>query len=304
LKKVKSFNSISLGTVQWGMPYGIANKTGQPSLEEVLKILRLASENGIDTLDTARSYGSSESIIGDVTSQKNFDFRIITKLSPDIYKNNMPDEEILVNAQASISESMNCLKVDTLDTVLLHRGFHRSVNNGVIWKLLRSLKESGLIRKIGISAVNPTEALEALDDSSVDVIQVASSLMDRRLISSNFFEDAAYREIEVHIRSVFLQGIAHLNISEIPKNLGALTPEILKIRNASNRMEVEPIDLWINHALGLKASRIILGVDNENQLINNIGKIKNLIDRPLNYDYAELADLPDQFLDPSMWVHE
>ena len=128
--------------------------------------------------------------------------------------------------------------------------------------------------------------------------------MDRRLISSNFFEDAAYREIEVHIRSIFLQGVAHLNISEIPKDLGALTPEILKIRTASNKMEVEPIDLWINHVLGLKASRIIMGVDTENQLINNITRIKNLIEKPLNYDYAELADLPDKFLDPSMWVHQ
>ncbi len=304
MKKVNLFTSISLGTVQWGMPYGIANKTGQPGMEEILKILSVASSFGINTLDTARSYGSSESIIGSATRQQNFDFRVITKLSPDIYSQNMSNDEIQLNAKHSINESMNELKVDTLDTVLIHRGSHRNVRNGVIWKLLRSLKESGLISKIGVSAVNPTEALEALGDSSIDVMQVPSSLMDRRLVSRNFFEDAASRGIEVHLRSVFLQGVAHLDVSEIPKTLGALTPEILKITNAAKQLEVEPIDLWINHALGLKVSKIILGVDNENQLITNIKRIGNLIEKPLSYDCAELSELPDQFLDPSLWVHE
>jgi aryl-alcohol dehydrogenase-like predicted oxidoreductase len=304
LKKVNPFTSISLGTVQWGMPYGIANKTGQPSMEEIRKILRMASSIGINTLDTARSYGSSESIIGSATRERDFDFRVITKLSPDIYSKNLSTDEILLKTKHSIAESMIQLKVDTLDTVLIHRGFHRNVSDGVIWKLLRSLKESGLIRKIGVSAVNPTEALEALGDSSIDVMQVPSSLMDRRLMTRNFFEEAANRGIEVHLRSVFLQGVAHLGVSEIPKTLGALTPEILKITAAAKQLEVEPIDLWINHALGIKVSKIILGVDNENQLITNIKRIENLIEKPLSYDYAELSELPDQFLDPSLWAHE
>lgn len=303
MKKANLFTGISLGTVQWGMPYGIANKTGQPNMGEILKILSLASSVGINTLDTARSYGTSESIIGSATRQKNFDFRVITKLSPNIYSKNLSNDEILFNTKQSINESLIQLKVHTLDTVLIHRGYHRNVNDGVIWKLLRSLKESGLIRKIGVSAVNPSEALEALYDSSIDVLQIASSLMDRRLLSRNFFEEAANRGIEVHLRSVFLQGVAHLDVSDIPKSLGALIPEILKIKSAAKQMEVEPIDLWINHVLGLKVSNIILGVDNENQLITNIKRIGNLIEKPLYFDLTELAELPDQFLDPSMWAH-
>ena len=270
---------------------------------EILKILSLASSVGINTLDTARSYGTSESIIGSATRQNNFDFRVITKLSPNLYSKNLSNDEILFNTKQSINESLIQLKVHTLDTVLIHRGYHRNVNDGVIWKLLRSLKESGLIRKIGVSAVNPSEALEALYDSSIDVLQIASSLMDRRLLSRNFFEEAANRGIEVHLRSVFLQGVAHLDVSDIPKSLGALIPEILKIKSAAKQMEVEPIDLWINHVLGLKVSNIILGVDNENQLITNIKRIGNLIEKPLYFDLTELAELPDQFLDPSMWAH-
>ena len=69
---------LAVGTVQFGLNYGINNELGKPSLETVTDILKLASLNKIDTLDTADSYGDSENIIG---ISSNFGFKIVSKFS-------------------------------------------------------------------------------------------------------------------------------------------------------------------------------------------------------------------------------
>ena len=61
---------LAIGTAQFGMPYGIANRNGKVQADEISAILDSACFKGINTIDTAKAYGISEKIIGDYIQQR------------------------------------------------------------------------------------------------------------------------------------------------------------------------------------------------------------------------------------------
>ena len=294
-------SKIALGTAQWGMPYGIANTSGQPDLKMVRQILYLAAKSGIRTLDTARTYGSSESIIGKIISKSEIQFRIVTKLSPNIYEDDITKFEVLRRCKVSVDESLDSLRINQIDTLLLHRGFHKNVRNGFIWEYLLQLKEIGLVKHLGISAVNPEEAMEALQDGSIDVIQVATSVLDQRLLRLGFFKKANELGIEVHVRSLFLQGVAFIGIEELPPSMRALAPKLSMIEKLAAENSIAPAVIWLDFASRLVASRLILGCEKKIQLAKNLERILDLPIDPVIYQSLEVDDLPNNILDPSLW---
>lgn len=74
-------SKLALGTVQFGLEYGINNQAGQVSPEAIARILSECRLHGVDTLDTARTYGTSEAVLGqqDLTG-----LRVVTKLKPGV----------------------------------------------------------------------------------------------------------------------------------------------------------------------------------------------------------------------------
>ena len=168
---------IALGTAQWGMAYGIANRTGQATASDVVTMLGMARGAGVDTLDTARAYGSAEAVIGRALDG-DAAFRVVTKLSPTICDQ---ADRVREATEASLRASCDALHRSELDIVLLHRPAHRTEDGGAAWDALRHARDAGSVGAIGVSATSPETALEALDDSEVAVMQVAASLLDRRL---------------------------------------------------------------------------------------------------------------------------
>ena len=68
---------LALGTAQFGLDYGINNKTGKVSEPAVALILAEAAKNGIECLDTAAAYGDSEDVIGNISTGR-YEFKIVT----------------------------------------------------------------------------------------------------------------------------------------------------------------------------------------------------------------------------------
>ena len=293
---------FTLGTAQWGQAYGISNKIGQPDVSEIRNIFRFAAKSRILTIDTARTYGLSEEVIGKALStSSNFNFRIITKLSPKVYEEGSSKQETITRVNSSVQESICALQLKSLDTLLLHRGFHRSVLNGIIWETLKKLRNDGVIKKIGISAVNPGEAFEAIEDPSVQVIQVASSLLDQRLIRNDFFTKALEINREVFVRSVYLQGIAFLNPKLLPIHLRPLAPTLSQIQTLSSDLKVKPEEIWLHFARTIPSTSLVLGVESLAQVMSNF----NVMSKPIpafvqNYS-RQIPQFEDAQLDPSLW---
>jgi aryl-alcohol dehydrogenase-like predicted oxidoreductase len=194
-------NRLALGAAQFGLHYGIANKVGQVTLPEVSAMLKLALSEGVDTIDTAIAYGESESFLGDVGVK---DFKLITKLPA------VPDDcaDVSFWIQQQVRASLNRLRVPSVYGLLLHRSDQLIGSNGpVIFDTLKVLKDRKEVQKIGISIYSPMELEALIPRYSFDLIQAPFNLVDRRLLSTGWMQRLKQDGVEIHTRSVFLQGL-------------------------------------------------------------------------------------------------
>ncbi len=297
----KFASKIALGTAQWGMQYGIANNIGIPKVSELEMILSLAATNSIRCLDTARSYGQSEQSIGQLLNKAGKSFRLVSKIDPAVFREDYSNSGIIANTELSLATTIANLSPTPVDTILLHRGAHRTVRDGLIWKYLLKAKSENRFQRLGISAANPTEAMEALEDSTVEVIQVASSLLDQRLRLANFFEKAASQNVEIHVRSIFLQGVAHMRQEDLPIHLNGLVPDLMRIKNYASTIAVKPSLLWLQYAMSLNVKYLLLGVEKCSQLEENLEQLRYPIIEELESFRLTLKENRAELLDSSLW---
>jgi aryl-alcohol dehydrogenase-like predicted oxidoreductase len=195
-------NKISIGTAQFGLNYGISGGT-QVSNLEAKNILELGIKNNIVTVDTAFNYGNCHSILGDIgIKNKN---EIITKLPEIPLDANINIENWIID---KISSALKDLKIEVLHGVLLHRPAQLLLVEGEkIYNALRKLKSSGLVNKIGISIYEPSELDDLIPRFNFDIVQSPFSIFDQRLIESGWLNTLNRLNIEIHVRSIFLQGL-------------------------------------------------------------------------------------------------
>ncbi len=199
---------LVLGTVQFGLDYGVSNKTGKTPPEEALRMIDFARVNCIDTLDTAISYGESERLLGEIGVK---DFKIITKLPG--YAADYGSVEAWVTKQ--VEASLRRLRVDRIHGLLLHRSQDITGPHGFeLVRSLRKVKRDGLVEKIGVSIYDPAE-LDKLERYAVtDLISAPYSVIDRRVEQSGWLSRILSQGGETHVRSVFLQGLLLMSSPE------------------------------------------------------------------------------------------
>ncbi len=293
---------LALGSVQWGMPYGIANRDGQPERREIQTLLATARDAGIRVLDTARAYGDSERAIGDSIHPEE-GWRILTKLAPDVHCEGIGLAEVLERVATSLTESRNALRLDVLPTLLLHRFAHRHVAGGRLWRMLLAERDAGRITSLGASAATPEEAWAALEDPDIEVLQVATSLLDLRLHRQGFFQRARELGRTVYVRSIYLQGVAHLEPEFLPRPLSGLVESMRMIRRLASQLGVPTRALYLAFVRDLPGASLVLGCEKAVQLEEvlrdwtsdavDAGQLTTLVDA--------LPALPDELLDPSRW---
>ena len=297
--------NIALGTAQWGSCYGIANRSGQAAEGEVRAILSRSFEEGIDTLDTARAYGTSEIVIGRLTTiiGGHSQWRIVTKLAPDTWTDGAGLRHGACAREGKLAEESRALGSDKLDTVLLHRSAHRWCCDGRVWEYLQEQRQAGRIRKLGVSVDKTDQAFGLLADPSVESIQVASSLLDRRLWQDGFFEATVRSKKEIFVRSVFLQGVAFLRPGQLPSKISSLSGALTEIDRFARSIDVSRSDLFLAFAKALPVDHLILGFERAEQLLQALVSWEAVaaITSQAAGLAATLPDLPEHLLDPARW---
>jgi len=255
-------NKISLGTAQFGMNYGINNKGGKIPKAEVFDILSKAIEFGIDTIDTAYDYGEGERVIGEFLKAVRYKFKIISKL-PECKCDRV--KEIF-------QSSLNNLGLCTIYGYLMH-SFDSYKRDAGIWNELEKLKDAGKVEKIGFSLYYPGE-LEYLLERGVyfDVVQVPFSIFDQRF--EPFFLKLRQKNIEIHIRSVFLQGLIFKKSDELDSRFLKIKPKIVILQDISEELNLPVSVLCLGFVLLNNVDKVIIGVDNKENLIDSMTKLK------------------------------
>ena len=293
---------LVLGSAQWGMAYGIANRSGPPSERELERLIALARDAGIRTIDSARAYGTSEARIGRVLAGAT-DWRVVTKLAPDVGGPGIEVGEALDRVAASLAQSRAALGLGTLPVVLLHRHAHRHAFGGKLWRTLRAEREAGRIGQLGISTANPEEAWAALDDPEVECLQVATSLLDLRLHRQGFFPRARELGRTVYVRSIYLQGVAHLGSARLPAFLAPLAPTLETIERFAGELGIAPRPLYLAFVRELPGVHPILGCESADQLAQGLRDWEDeTVDGALLATLLERLPTADaELVDPSGW---
>jgi len=293
---------LMLGTVQFGMPYGMANRTGQPAYRDARAIVEAAIEGGINGFDTAASYGTSEEVLGQVLYELGVSDRVVvvTKVRP-LEPSELSDLSAAARAvEQSVARSRRRLRLDCLPVVLFHRE-----SDAIHLPVLRKLSERGWLKHYGVSCENrPGPAAKFVAAGSVSALQLPGNLLDPRHLRSGILEAAADREIRIFVRSIYLQGLLALPEDDIPPALSDIVPILRSLAAIARDAGVSLVELALRYVLSLSGvSSVLVGVETVSQIQDNLV----MSDRgPLDTDLltaidASIPELPETLITPKLW---
>ena len=257
-------NKLALGTVQFGLDYGLTNHSGQVQIEEIKSILRFAKSKNIHLIDTASSYGNCEEVLGSVGIT---DFQVITKTSS--LKRSV--NEVIDN----FYKCLNNLNIDQVDGLLIH-DFNDVENEhfDLLYKKLIELQQQGYLRKIGFSAYTPEQVDFLLRNFDFELIQVPFNVFDNRLIKGGQLQALNNKDIEVHVRSVFLQGLL-LDFNNLSNYFLTWEKQFVDYQNLVESKGLSLIEFALNYVLSVpEIDKVLVGVNNEKQLIEIVNATK------------------------------
>jgi hypothetical protein len=283
---------LALGSVQFGLNYGVANTSGQVSSEVAEAILRHAQQSGIDTLDTAIGYGESEAVLGHIGVQA---WKVVSKL-PAV-PGGCADVTQWVKAQAQ--GSLKRLGLNSLHGLLLHRPNQLLEGIGVeLYAALQSLKAQGLVGKVGVSVYSPAELDALCSRYAFDLVQAPLNILDRSLVDSGWAQRLKDDDVELHTRSAFLQGLLlmpkekrHAKF-ERWKDIWSVWDQWLAESGLS------PVQACLRFANALDCvDRVVVGVDNIAQLEEIIAAAEGIL--PSLPQFKILRD--ERLVNPATW---
>jgi len=285
-------NRIALGTVQFGQPYGISNTSGVTNVVAAQAILSCARSAGMDTLDTAIAYGESEQRLGEIGVGQ---WLVISKLPA------VPDScaDVAGWVRESFHESVARLRISRLHGLLLHQSQQLLGSKGPeLYRSLLTLKEQGAVEKIGISIYSPSELDALWPNYRFDVVQAPLSIIDRRLATSGWLNRLHQAGTEVHIRSVFLQGLLLMDSVRRPSYFNRWQALWDQWHGWLQDHSLSALQGCLGFVLPqTEISRIIVGVDSPKQL----QEILASLDMPAIEPPLTLANEDADLIEPFRW---
>lgn len=288
---------LALGTVQFGLAYGITNTAGQVAAEEVARILRRARELGVEVLDTAAAYGESEAVLGRHRDDAHA-FRLYTKTLP--LGGAAADAAAVQRVVAGVKASLDKLGVSRLDGLLVHHAGDLLGEGGDdLYGALASLKADGLVGRLGVSVYTVEESRAITQRWRIDAMQLPLNVLDQAFVAAGELQRLDAAGVEIHTRSAFLQGV--LLSEQLPAFLHALAPGFDRFRATCAAAGASPLEgslafLRQQREIG----RVVVGVVDRGQL----DQIAAAWERGAAYvslDFTDCDMAPSKAVTPSNW---
>lgn len=283
-------NRLALGTAQFGLDYGVTNTGGQVTLAEVDKILAYAHTAGIDCLDTAIAYGNSEAVLGQFDLSG---FKVVSKI-PAL------EDDASADIQALVEQSLQRLNTSKLYALLLHNEQDLiGADADVLFEQLVSLKKQGLVEKIGVSFYSPDIAKQLLQRYELDLIQVPGNQLDNRFAKAGVLSLAQTKQVEVHVRSLFLQGLLLAEAKKRPNHF-ATHADLLRFDNTAQALHLSKLELALSYLQQQPdIDKVVVGCLSLAQLSELVTCYRRV--ERLNIDQKDLSSSDNQLINPALW---
>ena len=287
---------IALGTVQFGLEYGLPPNNYQVNSEEIQNILNLSLKNNIKYIDTAFSYGNAEDKIGEFA--KNKELYIITKtpgLSNKIITKN--DKEIILNA---FYKSLEKLNLNSCYALLIHDCDDLFKPNGsYLYEAIKTLKKNHKIKKIGVSVYNKEQIEKVLMLYDFDIIQLPINLYNQSLLINGALKQIKSKGIEIHARSIFLQGLLLMSENTWPTFFKDFKDHHKNMKTYFFQKNISVIHACLNFVCNIdQIDKVIVGVNSVNHLKEIIDIDKKKIS---NIDFKQFSIDEEKFVNPNLW---
>jgi UDP-4-amino-4,6-dideoxy-N-acetyl-beta-L-altrosamine transaminase len=282
---------LALGTAQLGLDYGVANRTGQVSERGAREMIDLARRRGVRTLDTAALYGTSEAVLGNVGVP---DLDVVTKL-PGL----PPGADPARFVRETLAGSLSRLRVPRVAALLLHRPADLLGPQGpALWKALEAARAEGRAAKIGFSIYAPAELEALLPRHRPNLVQAPLNVVDRRLVTSGWLARLAAADVEVHVRSAFLQGLLLLAPADLPPAFARWRPLWQEWAAWLAEARLTPIAACLRWVLSHReVERVVVGADGVRQLEEILAAAESA---PVAVP-ARIARDDEDLVNPSRW---
>lgn len=282
---------LAVGAAQFGFRYGVANMDGQPTIEEVDKILKAARDAGSTMIDTAASYGTSEQVLGQIGVS---DWQVVTKIPAAAEGEQLARGRIV----RTVEESLSKLRIERLYGLLLHdcNALLGDSSTQVV-AALRELKESGRVRKVGYSIYDFDVLNRCVDRYVPDVVQVPFNILDQRLIYSGWLDQLSSMGVEVHSRSAFLQGLLLMQPENHPAYFKRFADQFSRVSAILGVPFPLSLDVCLGFVKRNGIHRIVIGADTATQM----KAIGEAFKRAKPYDAPDCAVDIDELIQPRFW---
>jgi len=284
---------IALGSAQWGLSYGVANSSGITHLRVVRKILRREENAGIELIDTAPAYGVAQTVLGLCDKSS---YKVVTKIPSfggDVPKN------VVSNLLPLLERTLKDMCLDRVYGLLVHDERDLLSSNGRLLRdALFDLKAKGLVERIGVSIYEPSIAGKIAEMFVPDVIQLPLNVFDQRAINTPVLEGLKKAGVEIHARSIFLQGLLLISEDRLPKEFSHWRNKIGLWQRCCRERGVSPLSAALDFTLNQKVVDYgVIGTDLEAQLHEIIDAQDQVVDLP----FDEFSCLDKGLIDPRAW---
>jgi len=292
-----TISQLVLGTAQLGLPYGIANKNGQPDKDSAVKIIETAWGNGIRQFDTAQAYGQSEEVLGYCFSKLNInkEAKVISKFDPGL--DHLSESDLF----KSLDKSLNKLGVDKIFGMMLHNEDMLSLWDAGLSEIISKIKSSGKISNAGVSVYSPKKALQALSTEGLNFVQIPTNILDRRFESAGVYELANRLGKKIYIRSVYLQGLLVMDLNNVPEKMSFTLPVLKELDLLCKKLDLSRKEIALGYIKSqFPSAHVLFGAEKPDQVLENIelwGKLN-----PISVTLpSSLMNIDESILNPIKW---
>jgi aryl-alcohol dehydrogenase-like predicted oxidoreductase len=295
---------LALGTVQWGMPYGISNRSGLPSADTVSELLSDARAAGVNLLDTAWAYGKAESVLGEKKAAQS-GFLLVTKTRP-LRGTNLGPQDAAAMVVEAFRESLEKLGAQAVYGLLVHHADDLLGACGdAVWAALQELQSEGLVRKIGCSLYSPQQFFDLRARYAMELVQLPYSIYDQRYVTSGMADVTQEQNVEVHVRSAFLQGILLSRPEQLLPGFASVRDHHQALWCAYESLGLSAVRATIGFCMACPGiDRVVVGCEDRRQLTEILAAASGPLPVGAVNSLAQLAVHDEAILNPGRWNRE
>lgn len=279
-----------LGTVQFGLNYGINNSNGKPDQNEINRILDLAKSANILQLDTAISYGDSLTSLAQYPNIKKFS--VSSKYSLEKKSDFGPLEQV--------QHTLSTISKDSLYIYYFHH--FPDIHDKDLFKSFIQLKNKGLIENIGVSIYDNSELREAIKITEIDFIQLPYNIFDSCSEKIDLMRHAKSNNKTLIGRSSFLQGLFFKDPSSLPASLESLINPLERLHAIAKSTKISVTHLALGYSLSQDLLDFsLIGVDTREQLEQNLLTVSKTLSSSIIDELNSIEIENRSLLNPSNW---